>query len=273
MTLLLLVARLADAEPPVFPLPPLTPAQAGRIDAVIASFPDSGDRAHVFFLGFAGYGGQWVFAEEIKLAAREVGERLGSAPRTLLLINDQRDADAFPMASHENLRYALGALGRVMVPGRDVLFLALSSHGGRNGLIEVSNFNLQPSGLGGRRLAQWLDDAGIRQRVVVVSACYSGAFLEPLAGNNSIIITAARHDRASFGCSDRRGLTYFGEAFYRDSLPFMSTLRLAYQHTSTLIQRREQETGARRSQPQAYFGLFLEDRLTALMSPAREFVE
>jgi hypothetical protein len=148
-----------------------------------------------------------------------------------------------------------------MDPERDVLFLALSSHGARNGLIEVSNSILQPSGLDARRVAAWFEEAGIRWRVVIVSACFSGAFVAPLANNHSIIITAARGDRSSFGCSDQRELTYFGEAFYRDSLPHVTTLRQAYQNTSNLIRMREREAGVRPSQPQAYFGPLLEAKL------------
>ncbi|HTU67946.1 MAG TPA: C13 family peptidase [Steroidobacteraceae bacterium] len=255
------VCDRAGAEPPVFPLPALTPAETARIDSVIAGFPPRDDQPHVFFIGFAGYGGERVFSEEIQFAARQVDARFATGPRTLLLINDKRDAERWPMASHENLRYALSAVGRVMEPSRDLLFLALSSHGGSNGLLEVSNFNLQPSGLGARRLAGWLNEAGIRQRIVVVSACYSGAFLKPLANNETIVITAARHDRSSFGCSDRRELTYFGEAFYRDSLPHAPTLRLAFERTAALIQSREADERVRRSLPQAYFGYLLEGRL------------
>lgn len=261
---LLLAGAIARADPPVFPLPPLTPAQTERIDAAVAAFPARDDRPHLFFLGFAGFGGEKVFSEEIQFAAREVGTKFGSASRTLLLINDQRHPDQWPMASHENLRYSLAAIGRVMNPERDVLFLALSSHGGSNGLLQVASWNLVDSGLGGKRIASWLDAAGIGRRIVVVSACYSGTFLEPLASNRTIVITASRHDRTSFGCSNDRDLTYFGEAFYRDSLPRVPTLRLAYERAAELVRIRESDTHVRRSMPQAYFGLLLESEIDAL---------
>jgi hypothetical protein len=206
-----------------------------------------------------------VFSEEIQFAARQVDARFATAPRTLLLINDRRDLERWPMATHENLRHALHALGRVMDPERDVLFIALSSHGGANGLLEVSNVNLEPSGLGGARLAEWLEDAGITQRIVVVSACHSGAFLKPLATNRTVVLTAARHDRTSFGCADDRELTYFGEAFYRDALPRAPSLRAAFERANELIREREAEIRARRSMPQSYFGPILEARLPALM--------
>jgi hypothetical protein len=255
------------ASPPVFPLPALTPAETERIDSVIAKFPAAADeRANVYFLGFAGYGEERVFAEEIKLAARTVGARLGSTPRTLLLINDRRDFDTWPLATHRNLQYALAALGRVMNPERDVLFLALSSHGGEGGVISVSNVNLEPSGLGARTLGTWLQEAQIRWRVVVVSACFSGAFIERLANNQTIVITAARRDRTSFGCSDQRDLTYFGEAFYRDALPRAPSLRSAFDMTRREIRQREKSERVRPSQPQSHFGPILESKLADLQA-------
>ena len=91
----------------------------------------------MFFVGFAGYGEQRVFTEEIELAAQRVGAKYGVDGRSILLANDRRDPERLPLASAPALRYTLGALGEMM--GRDdVLFLALSSHGSEDGSIGVS---------------------------------------------------------------------------------------------------------------------------------------
>lgn len=254
--------------------------QRTRIDAAIAAFPSAHDDSpdggpddstagRLFFLGFAGFGEERVFAEEIKLAARQVGERFGSTPRTLLLINDRRDLGTFPLATHDNLRYALHKLARIMNPDRDVLFLALSSHGAENGMVAVSNTGLpEDIGLSAEHLALFLREAGIRWKVVVVSACYSGQFVEPLADDHSIVISAAASDRMSFGCSDDRHLTYFGEAFYRDALPAAPSLRAAFETTREEIRRREKAERMMPSQPQSHFGSLVEMRLEAL-APGR----
>jgi hypothetical protein len=246
--------------------------QRTLIDAAIAGFPaadavDAGTAGRVIFLGFAGFGEERVFAEEIKMAARQVGRRFGSAERSLLLINDRRDLATYPLATHDNLRYALRALAAVMDAERDVLFLALSSHGAQNGLLAVSNTGMPEVGLGPGTLAKFLREAGIRWKVVVVSACFSGAFIEPLADNHTIVVTAASRHRMSFGCSDDRHLTYFGEAFYRDALPTARTLRGAFEATRLAILKREKEERVTPSQPQSYFGPLMESRLEALMGP------
>jgi len=240
-------------------------AQRDLIDAQIAHFPaETGSEAHVYFLGFAGYGEERVFAEEIKLAAKIVGEKYGSASRSVLLLNDRRDLSTYPLASESSLRYALNALGRVMNRDEDVLFLALSSHGSKGATIEVSNEGMEPQPLGAVTLADLLAESGIRWKVIVVSACFSGAFVEPLADNHTIILTAASRSRTSFGCSDTRHLTYFGEAFYRDSLPGSTQLRAAFDTAKQEIRRREKEEGVRASQPQGYFGPLMEEKLRGI---------
>jgi hypothetical protein len=239
--------------------------QRELIDAQIARFPaqtDSG--AHVYFLGFAGYGEQKVFAEEIKLAARNVGEKYGSTQRSVLLLNDRRDLTTYPPATEATLRYSLNALGRVMNREEDVLFLALSSHGWKDATIDVSNEGMEPKALGARTLADLLSASGIRWKVIVVSACYSGAFIAPLADDHTIILTAASKRRTSFGCSDTSELTYFGEAFYRDALPASLQLRAAFETAKQEIRRREKEEEVRPSQPQGYFGPLMEEKLIAI---------
>jgi hypothetical protein len=41
---------------------------------------------------------------------------------------------------------------------------------------------------------------GLRHRVVIISACYSGVFVGPLANDNPLVITAADFDHSTFGC-------------------------------------------------------------------------
>lgn len=237
-------------------------SQRDLIDAQIARFAgEAQGLGRVFFVGFAGYGEERVFAEEIKLAARIVGEKYGSAQRSVLLLNDRRDRTSWPLASASSLRYSLKALARVMDPEEDVLFLALSSHGSRDATIEVSNEGLTPQTLSAQTLAQVLADSGIRWKVIVISACFSGTFIRPLADDHTIVITAAARNRASFGCSDSRHLTYFGEAFFKEALPYATYLRVAFESTRREIRRRERDERMTASNPQSSFGTLMEAKL------------
>lgn len=235
--------------------------QPARIDASIAAVAPSSDGvSDVFFVGFAGYGEERVFAEEIRLAEEVVADRYGAEGRSVLLVNDRRDLDSTPLATAVSLEYALRALAKRMNVDEDILFLALSSHG-TEGSLAVSHGPMMLQNLTDEVLADALRSSGIRWRVIVISACHSGSFIDALRGPETIVITAAAADRTSFGCSDERELTYFGEAFYRDALPAAASLREAFYTATASIARREQREEIRASKPQAHFGEAMERRL------------
>jgi hypothetical protein len=236
--------------------------QPARIDAAIAKVAASDDELPgAFFVGFAGYGGERVFAEEIKLAARVLGKRYDLSDRSVLLLNDRRDVDSQPIATATSLRYTLRELRAKMDVDDDILFLSLSSHGSEDASLSVSNEPLTLKNLTDEELAAALRESGIKWRVIVISACYSGSFVDVLRDPNTIVITAAAADRTSFGCSDSRDLTYFGEAFYRDALPEAPSLREAFETAAEAISRRERAEGVDASNPQAHFGEAIERKL------------
>jgi Peptidase C13 family len=249
---------LADAETLLF-------EQAGRIDAALAAVKrDASSRPQAFFLGFAGVGDEKVFAQEIALASGVLGRRYAVNGRSLSLINDQRDLDSAPIASAPALKYALRGLADRMNVDQDVLFLAISSHGSQDPAIAVANSDLPLNDLSDAELADALSESGIKWRVVIISACYAGAFIDSLKNPQTIVITAAAADRTSFGCSNDRDLTYFGEAFYRDALPGARSLREAFDKAKEAIAVRERREHVDASKPQAYFGAELETKLASM---------
>src|SRR5581483_3906637 len=245
--------------------------QQSRIDKALTGVSVSdGAVPSVFFVGFAGVGSQKVFAEEIEFASRIVAERYHAGHRELLLINDRRDRESYPLATVSGLRYALKGIARKMNLQRDILFLSLSSHGSDEPELSVSNESLDLNQVTGENLIQALRDSGIRWRIIVISACHAGAFIPVLKDPSTIIITAAASDRTSFGCSDDRDLTYFGEAFYREALPTASSLEQAFALAQSAIAKREAAEHITPSEPQAYFGADLERVLA--QHPVREAV-
>jgi len=251
----------ADAEAILF-------GQPGRIDEALSAVTrDKSPNSRAYFLGFAGVGDQKVFAQEIGLASRVLGERYDMTARTLSLINDQRDLERAPLATVSGLKYALRGLASRMNLDQDVLFLSISSHGAKDPAIIVSNSELPLQNLADDDLADALNESGIKWRVIIISACYAGAFIESLRDPQTIVITASAADRTSFGCSNDRDLTYFGEAFYRDALPTAHSLREAFDTAKTAIAARERREHVDASNPQAYFGARMEAKL-AKLNPA-----
>jgi hypothetical protein len=243
--------------------------QRFKIDTAVQRFDASPEaKPRIFFVGFAGVSSQRIFAEEIKFGAKIVAGRFNVNDRQLLLLNDRRDLTTFPIGTVTSLAYGLKLIGQKMNPDRDILFLALSSHGSSDPLLSVSNGTLGLQQLTGEDLSAALQAAGIKRRIIVISACHAGAFIPPLKNPDTIIITAAAAEKTSFGCSDDRDLTYFGEAFYRDALPKAQTLQDAFKQAKEAIAVREAQEHQKASDPQAYFGSDLERVLAANpMSP------
>jgi Peptidase C13 family len=242
--------------------------QAERIDQSLEAVGHQTSlNARAFFLGFAGVGDQKVFAQEIGLASRVLGERYGIGTRSVSLINDQRDMERAPLATVTGLRYALQGLASRMNLDRDVLILSISSHGSEDPAIVVANSELPLRDLTDEELTDALDESGIRWRVIIISACYAGGFLQQLSNPETIVIAAAAADRTSFGCANDSDLTYFGEAFYRDALPGAPSLRNAFETAKAAIAARERREHVEASKPIAYFGKAMEEKLAAMGSP------
>ena len=240
-------------------------SQQGRIDRALAGISrNTSVKPQAFFLGFAGVADQKVFAQEIGLASRVLGERYDIDGRSLSLLNDSRDLERAPLASVSALKYALRGLASRMNVDQDVLFLSISSHGAEDPAVIVSNSQLPLDDLTDEDLAGALRESGIKWRVIIISACYAGGFIDALSDPQTIVIAAAAADRTSFGCSNDRDLTYFGEAFYRDALPAAHSLREAFDTAKAAIADREAQERVTASKPQAYFGVKMETKLASM---------
>ncbi len=253
-----------DSEDAAAETEPLLFDQSARIAAAVDRVaPGAGSTPAVFYVGFAGDGDQSVFKREALFAQSVFAEHFGSGDRSLELINDVEDRDSYPLATVSGLTDGLKRLASRMNPQEDVLVLTLTSHGSKDGL-EVSNGTLPLLQLGPAELRQALDESGIKWRVLVVSACYSGVFLEPLKTDATLIATASDADHSSFGCEDDRDLTYFGEAFLKDAIPTTKSLEDAFKKAAELIRHREEAEHLEHSNPQLYIGPAIRQRLALL---------
>ena len=132
---------------------------------------------------------------------------------------------------------------------RDILVLILSSHGSRAG-VAVTSWGFYEDTLSPAALRDLLAQAGIRRRVLIVSACYSGVFAEQLADADTLVITAADSRHTSFGCGALDEWTYFGQAFFAEALPISRSFADAFVTARGLIGLREFLEGLTPSHPQ-----------------------
>ena len=147
-------------------------------------------------VSFGLFGDQGVFRSEATGAAQVVAGRFGSGP-----VNVQYNSKKGGGATIEGLAMSLQAAANGMDAENDVLFVILTSHGSPDGLaVKAGRLTqmLTPS-----NLAEMLARTGVRHKVVVISACYSGVFIPRLANPDVLVITAADADHPSFGCGTR----------------------------------------------------------------------
>ena len=237
----------------------LTDRQSQLLERALAQLePASGNRPHIYFVGFAGYGREAVFKREVVAVRQLFDDRFGTKGRSISLINHPSTADDIPLANVGNLDRALQHIGRLMDVRRDTLFLFLTSHG-EKGVLSVRMPGLTLAQLRPEPLKKMLDRAGIHKRVIVVSSCHSGSFIPALADPKTLVITASRADRSSFGCEDRRQWTYFGDAYFNQALRQERSFRRAFELARQQIADWEAEDGLKPSLPQIAGGEALLD--------------
>lgn len=211
-------------------------------------------RVDVYFVAVAPFAGQDVFVREVRAARAIVERRLALAGHTVTLVNHADTQDTLPLANLPNLRRTLDHLGHLIDREEDVVFVYLTSHGSDDATLAAEFSAIAPNDIHGADLRDALDAAGIRWRVVVISACYSGSFVDALRSATTLLVTAAAADRSSFGCSNDNDWTYFGEAFFAGALGETTDLVDAAHLARRAIARREAAEGLEPSRPQVVVG-------------------
>jgi len=233
-------------------------------EAVDSLAPERPGTSDVYFVGFAGDGSQGVFRREALFGQKVFATSMGSGERSIELINDDDDRIAYPLGTMSGLHYALSLLASRMNASEDIVVLFLTSHGSKDDGVSVQNGGLPLNDIEPEQIRRALDASGIKWRIVIVSACYAGTFVEPLEDENTLVITAADAEHTSFGCADDRDLTYFGEAFLRDALPKATSLEGAFKKARAAIRAREKEEKLTPSNPQLYLGDAMRHKLDSL---------
>jgi len=162
-----------------------------------------------------------------------------------------------------------GALQELSVGDQDACLIHMTSHGSPQGFYLRNGPPVTP-----QVLNKILDSAcGERPTVVLVSACYSGIFVGPsMQKKNRIILTAARQDRTSFGCSPENEYTYW-DACLIDSLPAAESWKSLYGTIQQCVRTKESRGRFVPSLPQAFFGEQVSDLKIPKTVPAALRIE
>ncbi|TFY96174.1 C13 family peptidase [Ramlibacter humi] len=207
--------------------------------AVKGIAPQREGTVDVYGLVFAPYAGEDVFLREAQMVAGVLEQRFDAQGRVLRLANHATTADKLPWATPLNLKRAIAALAEKMDREHDVLVVYLTSHGGGNFHLAAGHWPLEVESLTPRELREALDEAGVRNRVIAVSACYSGGWVGPLAGDTTLVMTAADSQHTSYGCGRKSELTFFGRAMFDEQLRKTHSFEQAFASAVPVIKQRE----------------------------------
>jgi hypothetical protein len=246
----------ADSRYPNPASEPVLAAQQRILDDALSNLEDErSGTTDLYFVGFAGDAREDVFRKDVEAAQKVMDERWGTDGRSIALINNPRTLLEAPMATVTNLRETLNEIGATIDAEQDVVMVYLASHGSRDHVLEVSLPPLELAPLTAPVLRGLLDAAGIKWRIVVISACYSGGFIDALKDDYTLVLTASDADRTSFGCGNGSDSTYFGEALFQQGLAHAESVLEAFDAAKVRVAEREKAVGFKRpSNPQIYMG-------------------
>ncbi|MGP4846039.1 C13 family peptidase [Marinobacter sp. 1Y8] len=220
----------------------LAPEQPGETDA--------------YFLAVGGDGAESVFMRDIQVARTGLQAQFDVEQRAIMLLN-HRDYDTLPLAARPSIATALKALDERMNPEEDLLVVHLVSHGGRDGTLVLRQPGIDLPDLSPKDFAEMLEPLNVRRKLLVVSACFSGHWLNQLKDSDTLIMTSAREDRTSFGCGDDSEMTWFTKALYQSVGLSLSDPDAMFEHINQQIRTWEEDIGMKEkrwSYPQHHLG-------------------
>jgi hypothetical protein len=244
--------RVRDAEGKLLPdtLELGLLAQGRLLDAALANIPPSTPAVELYSLTLGGDGKQSVFLRESDYVANMLSTRFGAFGQIRLVNHRDHLADR-PMATRENLRRAALALAERSGP-EDLIFIYLTSHGTSEHELVLDQPRMELADLPADELAAVLAPLKNRDKVIVISSCYSGGFIPALKDERTLIMTASRADRVSFGCSEEANFTYFGDALFVQALNQTDDLEQAFKRAKATVAERELADGFEASEPQIW---------------------
>jgi len=239
--------------------------QGTLLDERLAALaPERRGVVDLYFVGVAADAGQDTFFSEIESIRELLDERFDTDGRSVVLINNPATLTEQPIATVSNLRETLAYLGNTINTDEDVVLLHITTHGSSDFELAFDLPPLELAQLTPSALARILADSGIKWKIIVISACFSGGFIEPLRDDNTLVITAADAFHSSFGCSYDSDYTWFSEALYEEALRGTFSFTEAFDAAKKAVRARERAEGYPPSNPQIALGAAMRGKLASL---------
>jgi hypothetical protein len=227
--------------------PPEAAAQAELLSTALHSLPPQRPGVVDTYILAASFWDDPVFEKEVTEAAAILGRRYDASDRTIVLSAGRGGgARTLPNSGIGNVQAAIGKIAATIDPREDLVVIFLTSHGAPDGTVAMQERGRLQGGLRPLNLRDSLQQAGVQNKLVIVSACFSGNFIAPFVSDtNAAVLTAAAADRTSFGCEPQRDWTYFGDAFFNHALRGGAAIEESFNEALKLITKWEDDMHAK----------------------------
>ena len=154
-----------------------------------------------------------------------------------------------PLATTTSIELILQGVAEKMDAENDVLFVYLTGSSSLEFNFQLSQPGLELSAIKAADLGRVIRSLPVRHKVIVISSCHSGGFVEHVKDDNTMVIVSSSSEKASLECKNGIDMTYFGEAFFKDALPQTTRFIDAFDRARDIIRGREAKENIENSNP------------------------
>ncbi len=217
--------------------------QLAAVEAGLKSLP-AGQKATVY-LGFAMHSESKAFHGDVMLGLQRFKE-LNPNTYPVILSNKKETSDLeYPFATVYSMRKVFDQLPAIVRDKNVDLVLLASTHGNKELLsIYIDKYY---TGINPTMLRDWLAPLSnnvANRSLLILSACYSGSFIDTLKVSNRTIMTSASATTQSFGCAYEDKNTYFIEALLKDKINPNESVQTWFDRASKAVLNKETEKNA-----------------------------
>jgi hypothetical protein len=212
----------------------------------------------LYFVAFAPDARRAGFVADVDAAQRTMDERWDTQGRSVVLVNSPATVAERPFASITHLRQVLLEIGDLIDTDDDVVMVYVTGNSGAEHTLTAVNPPLELAALSPQGLKQLLDAANIRWRIIVVSTCEAGAWIDALKDDETLVIASSSASVRGAECAGSLRPGAFASAFFGDAMRRSDDIRAAFELA------RKQLVTQHAAEPVMYVGAAIAEQLKSL---------
>ena len=183
----------------------------------------------LYFVAFAPDARRAGFVADVDAAQRTMDERWDTHGRSVVMLNSPATVAERPFASITHLRQVLLEIGDIIDADDDVVMVYVTGNSGADHTLTAVNPPLELAALSPQGLKQLFEAANIRWRIVVVSTCEAGAWIDALKDDETAVIASSAVGVRGADCAGSLRPGAFAGAFFGDAMRHSDDLTAAFE--------------------------------------------